>query len=276
MDPKKLFTTGQFARLCKTTKATLFHYDELGLLKPRHVAANGYRRYGLEQFLDFDMISMLKDAGASLGEIKRHKTCPDAEKTVALLLEKRESLRRELVRLTFRERFIGELLAQITHALSCAYDRFEIVEMPEELLEALPSANEAPPSNDGEYIAAYAAYLNHYAEQERYPELPVGLVIDGNGLSQGNYSETAYFSRAGNDTPAEMLHRKPAGRYLVAMHQGDGPSHRAFANTFFAEFARKGLTPTGDCYGYDMASYIICGTTEKCVLKYCMKIDEHP
>lgn len=276
MNPKRTLTTSQFAKLCKTTKATLFHYDHLGILRPLHVAANGYRHYGLEQFLDFDMISMLKDAGASLGEIRRHKTCHDAKKTFALLLEKREALKKELLRLACRERFIGELLAQITHAFSCVCDRFEIVEMPEELLEALPSATEAPPRNDGGYIAAYAAYLNYYAEQERYPGLPMGMILDGAELSQKKYNETAYFSRAGNDTPVELLHRKPAGRYLAATHLGDGPSHQEFANTFFAEFARKGLTPTGDCYGYDMASYIICGTTEKYMLKYCMQIDEHP
>ena len=27
------FTTGQFAKLCSTTKETLFHYDSLGLLE---------------------------------------------------------------------------------------------------------------------------------------------------------------------------------------------------------------------------------------------------
>lgn len=31
------FTTGQFAKLCSTTKETLFHYDSLGLLEPARV-----------------------------------------------------------------------------------------------------------------------------------------------------------------------------------------------------------------------------------------------
>ena len=35
-----LFTSGQFAKLCSTTKETLFHYDSLGLLKP---ASSGKR-----------------------------------------------------------------------------------------------------------------------------------------------------------------------------------------------------------------------------------------
>ncbi len=53
----KLLTTGQFAKLCGTQKGTLFFYDSEGLLKPKYVSENGYRRYGAEQFFDFDLSS---------------------------------------------------------------------------------------------------------------------------------------------------------------------------------------------------------------------------
>ena len=72
MKKKKMMTTGEFAKLCKTTKETLFHYDRENLLKPKHVSENGYRHYGVEQFVDFDIISMLKETGSSLREIKAY------------------------------------------------------------------------------------------------------------------------------------------------------------------------------------------------------------
>ena len=31
---QKLFKSGAFAKLCNTTKDTLFHYDDIGILKP--------------------------------------------------------------------------------------------------------------------------------------------------------------------------------------------------------------------------------------------------
>ncbi len=40
---KKYLTTSQFAQICSTTKHTLFHYDEIGLLKPEFVNKKGYR-----------------------------------------------------------------------------------------------------------------------------------------------------------------------------------------------------------------------------------------
>ena len=65
-----LFTSGQFAKLCSTTKETLFHYDSLGLLKPARVRENGYRYYTASQFFDFDLIAVLRSAGCSLSEIR--------------------------------------------------------------------------------------------------------------------------------------------------------------------------------------------------------------
>lgn len=66
------FTTGEFARLCGVKKDTLFHYDAIGILRPDIVRENGYRYYSINQFFIFDIISMLKKAGAGLGEIKEY------------------------------------------------------------------------------------------------------------------------------------------------------------------------------------------------------------
>ena len=61
--------TGEFAKLCQTEKRTLFHYDEIGLLKPAEVLDNGYRVYEEEQQETMDMIRILQAAGYSLKEI---------------------------------------------------------------------------------------------------------------------------------------------------------------------------------------------------------------
>ena len=65
-----IFTTGEFAKLCGTSKDTLFYYDKIGILKPEIVLENGYRRYNALQFFDFDLIRTFKRAGSSLQEIK--------------------------------------------------------------------------------------------------------------------------------------------------------------------------------------------------------------
>ena len=38
----KPLTTGEFAKICNVKKHTLFHYDDIGLLKPDYYDKNGY------------------------------------------------------------------------------------------------------------------------------------------------------------------------------------------------------------------------------------------
>ena len=66
------FTTSEFAEICGVTKHTLFHYDDIGILKPEIVSESGYRYYSINQFFTFDIISILKEAEMPLKEIKEY------------------------------------------------------------------------------------------------------------------------------------------------------------------------------------------------------------
>ena len=66
----KHFSTGEFAKLCKVNKKTLFYYDEINLFKPEKVLSNGYRYYSTYQLETFNVIFTLKDLGMPLKEIK--------------------------------------------------------------------------------------------------------------------------------------------------------------------------------------------------------------
>ena len=75
----KMLTSGAFAKLCGTQKGTLLFYDKEGLLKPKHISENGYRRYGIEQFFEFDLRSVLRNTGSSLKKIKKYLHHMDGE-----------------------------------------------------------------------------------------------------------------------------------------------------------------------------------------------------
>ena len=64
------FTTGAFAALCGVTKHTLFHYDEIGIFSPAIRGENGYRYYAPVQVEVFQVISVLKEMGMPLADIK--------------------------------------------------------------------------------------------------------------------------------------------------------------------------------------------------------------
>lgn len=77
--PDDLLKAGEFAHLCSTTKETLRHYKDIGLLQPVARAENGYQLYSPLQISDYLLISSLQQAGCSLQEIKGYLNEPDTE-----------------------------------------------------------------------------------------------------------------------------------------------------------------------------------------------------
>lgn len=63
------WSIAQVARMSGVTARTLRHYDDIGLLKPDHVGANGYRYYEESQLLRLQQILVLRELGLGLSEI---------------------------------------------------------------------------------------------------------------------------------------------------------------------------------------------------------------
>jgi len=62
-------TVRQVAKAARISVRTLHHYDAIGLLKPAHVGANGYRYYGRTELLRLQQILFYRELGMALGEI---------------------------------------------------------------------------------------------------------------------------------------------------------------------------------------------------------------
>lgn len=67
--PLRDYSVGQLARLSGVSVRTLHHYDHIGLLRPAHLAENGYRIYGHREALQLQEILFYRDVGMSLTEI---------------------------------------------------------------------------------------------------------------------------------------------------------------------------------------------------------------
>lgn len=65
-------SSGKFADLCGTTKETLRHYHNKGLLNPVKQEENGYFYYSVNQCLTFELIQLLTQTGNSLEEVKKY------------------------------------------------------------------------------------------------------------------------------------------------------------------------------------------------------------
>jgi MerR family transcriptional regulator, thiopeptide resistance regulator len=105
-------TVKQVAKLSGVSVRTLHHYDEIGLLKPACVGANGYRYYGREELLRLQQILFHRELGFSLEEIGRTLDAKGFDKAAAL---KAHRVRLEAEARRYRQliRTIDETLATL-------------------------------------------------------------------------------------------------------------------------------------------------------------------
>jgi DNA-binding transcriptional MerR regulator len=105
-------TVKQVAKLSGVSVRALHHYDEIGLLKPASVGANGYRYYGREELLRLQQILFHRELGLSLAEIGRVLDAEGFDKVAALKAHRRK-LKAETERYRQLMRTIDETLAAL-------------------------------------------------------------------------------------------------------------------------------------------------------------------
>ncbi len=62
-------TIGTLAKMFQLSNRTLRYYEEKGILKPHHIASNGYRYYSKNQILVLDMIRCFRNLGMPINNI---------------------------------------------------------------------------------------------------------------------------------------------------------------------------------------------------------------
>src|SRR6201996_256305 len=106
----KELTVKQLAAISGVTVRTLHHYDEVGLLKPASVGANGYRYYGQDELLRLQQILFHRELGFALEEIGQVLDAPDFDRAAALRAHK--------ARLAAERRRYGRLMRTIDETLA--------------------------------------------------------------------------------------------------------------------------------------------------------------
>lgn len=123
----KDLTVKQLAAISGVTVRTLHHYDEIGLLKPASVGANGYRYYGRKELLRLQRILFHRELGVPLSEIAGLLDL-EGEDQVGVLQRHREKLaaERERYRLLIEtiDRTIADLKGETSVANADLYKGF--------------------------------------------------------------------------------------------------------------------------------------------------------
>ena len=267
-----LFTTGQFAALCGTTKDTLFHYDRIGLLKPCSVSGNGYRRYTSAQLFDFDLIRVLQQAGSTLEEIKWYRQHYDSAHFLLLLEEKQAEIRARVERLEHMEQMLAHVAATTRRALAEAYDTPRVERQAAERLLVV-----ALQKGEGDHTDSIAARVSeHLALCEKYSftdRFPLGSVILKEDVLAGSSLESYFSSRVPPDFSGGPLLEKPAGLYATIVHRGPLESFDHPYQQLLAYLRRQGYAVCGNAYVFDLITYLASGSEQEFVVQISIQIE---
>lgn len=213
---KELFTTGEFADLCGVQKQTLFHYDDIGLLKPEYRCKNNYRYYSIQQLEVFIVIDMLKEIGMSLAEIKKTLQSKTSKNAIELLSEKEKVVKMKIKKMQRTQKLIQNQKKQIEEALRLNFDQFTIEEMGTE--RYILSENILNLTHKDIMKAIMSFFKN--LKQEGLSFDNGGALIRQEQVEARDYLNYSNFYIRTEQLDLETTLIKKAGKYVVGYHQG--------------------------------------------------------
>lgn len=213
----KYFSTGEFAKLCKVHKKTLFYYDEIDLFKPEKITSNGYRYYSINQLEVFNIIYILKDLGVSLKEIKNLMDKRNPKDIEDLFIEKSKEIEREINKLKIKQQIISNKIKIINEAENIT-DEIIIENQSEEFLLLSSPLDKTKLPYD---LDAYTEHLDFCYSNDLYIGYPIGSMKSKNDIKDLNFNWYSYFyTKVNKDDTNKSIVIKPKGKYLVGYMRG--------------------------------------------------------
>lgn len=219
---RKLYSTGEFAKLCGVHKKTLFHYDSIGLLMPEKIMDNGYRYYSYNQLELFSVISILKELEMPLNEIKSFINSRNPENTNDLFITEKKLVEDKINNLKRIQKLLDVKLKIMDEALHCT-DQISLEYEQEETLVFSNKINDDDAPYDVNTFTEHAKYCNAHNLSYGYP---IGSTIDKQKLINNNYivndsiKYDYYFTKVPNLKSFNKFTKKAAGTYAVIYHKG--------------------------------------------------------
>ena len=252
-------TSGAFAALCGTTKETLRHYRDLALLSPAHQGNNGYFYYDVEQFYDFYAISIFRQTGTPLEEIRLCLRKQDPAQALTLLQEQQRRLEAARQKLTQMDFVLSSNLRSWAFGAApdmvpqtAWFEREHLLALPAEELEEQISPEAG---GDERLIAVLERCRTLCGQYGIQPDFQLGAVHqpeDRGGPGTISHLYTRIKEKA--DFPYYM--EKPAGRYVYLCCRGRWDLSEGYA-ALKRCICRQDLKVTGNFYACDLAGFLL-------------------
>lgn len=266
------YTTGEFAKLCHTTKETLFHYDEINLLKPAMIKDNGYRYYLSQQYFEFDFIKVLQESHMSLKEIKLFKDQKNNESFISILKEKNQELEKDKQRIENMQYRIQQTIAMTEYGLNTRHGAPFFKECEEEHLLTIRLPHK--PMNDQELVSCISEHLEYCREHHLCEELPLGTIIKKENVCQKKYTEDLYYVVLNCFIDDERYHHKPKGLYAMILHEGYYDTIDESFEILLKYIEKHHYEVCSDAYEYEIHNYFTVEDPKQYLISLSIRVQK--
>ncbi|RFB14780.1 MerR family transcriptional regulator [Bacillus sp. HNG] len=262
----KYLTTGEFAKLCKVNKQTLFYYDQIGLLSPVYKNEKGYRFYSINQMELFYVIDLLKDLDMSLNDIQQYTQNKSPEGFLSLMYQKREEIVKKRQEIEMKERLIKSKIALMEEAKQIDFEQITLEHLPEATLYLSRNIENI---TDEEFLEVISEFINELNESQLDTGYPIGGITKREQVLKGEFSKYSYlYMEQPNPKEGYPYFQAVKGDFLIGYHCGDDKTINKTYKRLFSEMERLNLT-LGD---YVFEEYVYDTVVENQKEHYVTKI----
>ncbi|MGG4495019.1 MerR family transcriptional regulator [Brevibacillus reuszeri] len=250
---QKYFTTSEMAKTCGVTKHTLFHYDEIGLLKPDFVNEKGYRFYSFKQCYTLDIINVLKKAGSSLQEIKDFFQNQNSTMFVNLIQQKQRELELEHLRIQKMQYFLKGAVEMTQTAM---HDLRETPMVEECEAQYFITTRVEQCVDEQEYAIKLREHRDYSEKHLILHEFPLWSILSKERFDAENYYPNYIAYKLISPIQTEKMVTRPKGKYAVLDHIGSYESMSSTYTTLKKYINSTGLQVCTNVYEVEMLNYL--------------------
>ncbi len=257
--------------MCGVTKHTLFHYDEIGLLKPECISEKGYRYYSFRQSYFLDIIIVLKKAGSSLQEIKDFFQNQNVSQLVNLFKQKEIELQVELLRIERMQGIIRSAI-QMTETMEDLRSIPSIEEHEVQYLISTPLQE----SDDREFSIKLSEHRSYCEEHAIQHEFPIWTIISKESFESGSISWGYVANKLKEPIADKKVITKPKGLYAVTDHMGSYDTISETCSIIRKYIHNRGMRVCGNAYTMDLINYFSEQNPDSYVIRISVEVTSTP
>ncbi|SOC42702.1 MerR family transcriptional regulator [Ureibacillus acetophenoni] len=269
----KYLTSGEFAKLCRVNKQTLFYYDQIGLLSPIYKNDKGYRYYSINQIELFYVIDLLKELGMSLKDIQKYAQNKSPESFLKLMHLQKEEIVKKRQEIEMKEKLIDTKIELLEESLTIPFDQIELTHLPDATLYLSRNIED---TTDDEFVEVISEFIGELNEAHLDTGYPIGGITKRNHVLNGNYSKYTYlYIEQPHPKEGHPYFKAVKGDFLIGYHIGEDHTISSTYEKLFSEMERLNLT-LGDYvfeeYVYDT---LVKNQKEQYVTKIMMQVNKN-